>query len=146
MKRHVYLLFLFVLFSCVPKEQVVLKAVHIRELNPGLNGAMLMKADAVFFNPNSSRMRLKRIQLDVLVDGKKAARIDQQLSSLIKANSDFTVPLKVELNLKELGVLDAILNLLGGKKYVVEFTGSMKMSVNGFPLKVPIQQKEEFKF
>ena len=61
MKRYFFLLFLFVLFSCVPKEQVVLKAVHIRELNPGLNGAMMMKADAIFFNPNSSRMRLKRI-------------------------------------------------------------------------------------
>lgn len=80
------------------------------------------------------------------MDGKKAARIDQHLSALIKANSEFTVPLEVELNLKELGVLDAIFNLLGGKKYVLEFTGSMKMSVNGFPLKVPIQQKEEFKF
>lgn len=143
MRKGGFLLWLLILCSCVPKEQVVLKAVHIREVSPGSNGALLMKADAIFFNPNSSRMRLKRIVVDVLVDGKKAARIDQHLSSLIKANAEFTVPLEVEVKLKELGLLDTIFNLLGGKKYDVEFTGSMKMTVNGFPLHVPIQQKEE---
>ena len=78
--------------SCVPREQVVLRSVDIREVLPGKDGNPLLKADAIFYNPNSSRMRLKRIDIDVLVDGKKAARVDQHLSALIKPKSEFTVP------------------------------------------------------
>jgi LEA14-like dessication related protein len=128
----------------VPREQVVLRGVDIREVLPGKDGNPLLKANAVFFNPNSSRMRLKRIDIDVLVDGKKAARVDQHLSALIKANAEFTVPLEVQLNLKE-GLLDTILSLFGGKKHEIQFVGTMKVTVNGFPVRVPLNYKEEIK-
>ncbi len=36
------------------------------------------------------------------VDGKKTARVDQHLSQLIKGNSEFTIPLEVQLNFKKL--------------------------------------------
>lgn len=136
---------LILLAGCVPKEQVVLKSVSIREVVPGPGGNPLLKADAIFYNPNATRMRLKHIDIDVTVDGKKAARVDQQLNSLIKGNAEFTVPLEVQLNLKEIGLLDAIFSFLGGKKYDVQFTGSIKLRVNGFPLRVPVKHREEVK-
>jgi len=148
MNKSLFVLFCLVgvvLTGCVPKEQVVLKAVNIRQVLPGSDGNPLLKADAVFFNPNSSRMRLKRIQVDVIVDGKKAARIDQHLNTLIKANAEFTVPLEVQLNLKEVGLLDTLLSLFGGKKYDIEFTGNMKVLVNGFPIHFPLEYREQVK-
>ena len=129
--------------SCVPKEQVVLRSINIKEVLPGTEGPMLL-ADAIFFNPNSSRMRLKSIDIEVLVNDKKAARVDQKLSSLIKAKSEFIVPLEVQLNLKD-GLLDTILSLFGGKSYNILFVGSMKVTVNGFPIKVPVNYKEQIK-
>ena len=132
--------------GCVPKEQVVLRSIQIDEVAPTATGDALLKATAIFYNPNNSRMRLKEIDIEIFVDGKKAAQVDQQLSSLIKAKSDFTVPLEVQLNLKEVGLLDTILSFLGGKKHEIQFVGSLKMKVNGFPVKAPVNQKQEFKF
>lgn len=148
MKKRIFqhILFLAVVIgACVPKEQIVLRAINIKEVDPGKDGNPILKADAVFFNPNSSRMRVKRIDIDVFVDGKKAARVDQRLHTLIKANSEFTVPLEVQLNLKEVGLLDTILSLFGGKKYDIQFVGSMKVTVNGFPVKVPVNYKDLLK-
>jgi len=137
---------LILLGGCVPKEQVVLRSVQIEEIRPMINGNALLKATAVFYNPNNSRMRLKEIDIEIFVDGKKTAQVDQQLSSLIKAKSEFTVPLEVQLNLKEVGLLDTLLSFLGGKKHEIQFVGTLKMKVNGFPVKAPVNQKEEFKF
>ena len=144
---RIFCLILFVALltgSCVPKEQVVLKSINIKEVLPGKGGNPILMAEAIFYNPNSARMRLKRIDIDVMVDGKNAARVDQHLSALIKAKSEFTVPLEVQLNMKE-GLLDTILSLFGGKTYDLLFVGSMKVSVNGFPVKVPVNYKEQIK-
>ena len=138
-----FVLLVMLIGSCVPKEQVVLRSINIKEVLPGTEGPMLL-ADAIFFNPNSSRMRLKSIDIEVLVNDKKAARVNQKLSSLIKAKSEFIVPLEVQLNLKD-GLLDTILSLFGGKSYNVLFVGSMKVTVNGFPIKVPVNYKEQIK-
>ena len=135
-----------VVSGCVPMEQVILRSVNIIQVEPGDNGEALLKADAIFYNPNVSRMRLKEIDIDIFVDGKKAGKVDQKFSSLIKAKSEFAVPLEVQLNLKEIGLLDTILSFLGGKEHDIQFTGFIKMKVNGFPVKAPINYKEEFKF
>lgn len=141
----ILLIVVVVMCACVPKEPVVLRAVNIIQVEAGTDGEPVLKADAIFYNPNATRMRLKRIDLDVLVDGKKSARIDQHLSSLIKGKSEFTVPLEVQLKLKEMGLLNTILNLFGGKEYEIQFAGSLKVTVNGFPVKVPVRHKTKFK-
>ena len=146
MKFFLSILFGVLMSSCVPKEKVVLRSIQINEMEPQANGDALLKANAIFYNPNNTRMRLKEIDVEIFVDGKKTAQVDQQLSALIKAKSDFTVPLEVQLNLKEIGLLDTILSFLGGKKHEVQFVGTLKMKVNGFPVKAPINYKEEFKF
>ena len=132
--------------GCVPSEPVTLRSVNINQIEPRDNGDALLKADAIFYNPNTSRMRLKEVDIDIFVDGKKAGKVDQKFSSLIKAKSEFAVPLEVQLNLKEIGLLDTILSFLGGKEHDIQFTGFIKMKVNGFPVKAPINYKEEFKF
>ena len=143
MKIFCLILFVVLIESCVPKEQVVLKSINIKEVKPGIDGPVLF-ADALFFNPSAARMRLKSIDIDVMVNNKKAARVDQKLSSLIKAKSEFIVPLEVQLNLKD-GLLDTILSLFGGKTYEVLFVGSLKVSVSGVPVKVPMNYKEQIK-
>lgn len=141
----VLLFVVLVLGACVPKEPVVLRAVNVIQVEPGTDGEPVLKAEAVFYNPNATSMRLKRIDLDVLVDGKKTARIDQHLSSPVNAKSEFTVPLEVQLKLKEIGLLSTILNLFGGKEYGIQFVGSLKVKVHGFPVTVPVSHKTKFR-
>ncbi len=146
-RYFLFLVWLVVAGACkAPTEQVVLRGIDIKSVEPEGDGNSLLKADAIFFNPNSGRMRLKKIEIDVLLDGKKAAHVNQKLSSLIKGNSEFTVPLEIHLNLKEVGLLDTILSLFGGKKYGIQYTGKIRASVRGFPFNIPVDLKDELKF
>lgn len=146
-RRYSFLIFLLaaLLWSgCAPKEPVVLREVHIR--NVELGKEPLLKADAILFNPNKGSLRLKEIELDILLNDKPAARIDQKLNALIKSKSEFTVPLEVRLKLNDAGLLDTILSLFGGKSYAIRFTGKIKVSVAGFPVKIPVEHKDEIRF
>lgn len=133
--------------SCAPKEPVVLREVHIRNVELGKDGKNpLLKADAILYNPNRGSLRLKEIDLDILLNDKPAARIDQKLNAQIKGQSEFTVPLEVQLSLTDSGLLDTILSLFGGKKYAIRFTGKIKVSVGGFPVKIPVDHRDEIRF
>jgi hypothetical protein len=142
----VYILLAGGLTNCVPREQVTLRTINIREVTTGSDGNPVLHADAVFFNPNTSRMRLKRISVDVLLDGKKTARVDQQLNTLIKASAEFTIPLEIQLHMKEAGLLDTLFSLFGKSSHDIQFSGSMKVIVNGFPVRFPMEYREKIKF
>ena len=83
--------------------------------------------------------------MTILVNDKKAGSVDQQLNQKIKGESEFTVPAEVRLELKELGLLDTIINLFGGKKYDVHLIGKIRVSVHGFAVSVPVDQREELR-
>ncbi len=138
---------LLVLGACkAPKENIVLRGINIKSVQPEANGNSLLKADAIFFNPNAGRIRLKEIVINVLLDSKNAANVDQKLNTLITGNSEFTVPLEIHLNLKEIGLVDTLLSLFGGKKYGIQYVGTIKASVRGYPIKIPVDFRDELKF
>lgn len=131
--------------SCIPNERIELRDIKNLAMEQVDNENAILNGDAVFFNPNAARMRLKEIKVDVFVDGKKSAVVDQKLSALARGNSEFTVPVKVQLSLKEFGLVDALRSLFGGKKYEIHYKGYLKANVNGWPVKVPVDHKEDFK-
>jgi hypothetical protein len=124
-----------------PNERIVLR--DIRDVVVDASTEPMLKANAVFFNPNDMRGRLKRIDIVVYVDGKRAAHVDQRLRTLIPAKGEFKVPLEVKLYIKELGFMDALLGVLGGKKFEVRYEGKLKMSYKGIPFSVPVNYKDE---
>ena len=89
------------------------------------------------------RGRLKKIDVDIFVNGKKAASVDQDLKTIIPANSEFTVPIEVKLAIKELGFMDTLLGVIGGKTFEVRYEGSLKLSYHGFPIQVPVRYKDD---
>jgi LEA14-like dessication related protein len=134
-----------VTFSCVPKEEVVFKGVKNISVEAGEQNEPLLKADALFYNPNKEKMKLKEIYVDVMVDGKPSAQVRQKLKLSIPAESDFSVPVAAQLSLKELGLLDTIVNLLGGKKYQIQYKGYVRIAVHGVTIKVPFTYQEELR-
>lgn len=128
--------------SCkTPKEDIVLR--QIKDVVVDGTTAPMLKAQAIFFNPNPQHGKLKRINVEIFVDGKKAGTVDQELNTIIPANGEFTVPLEVKLAMQELGFLDTIFSVLGGKKFEVRYEGVLKVNYHGFPLRVPVKYKDE---
>ena len=81
--------------------------------------------------------------LRFFVNGKKAASVDQSLKTSIPAQAEFTVPLEVKLAIKELGVMDTIFGMIGGKTFKVHYKGSLKLSYRGVPISVPVDYEDE---
>jgi len=131
--------------GCTVKEEVVLLAIENIELVKGTGSEPILKADARFYNPNQVRMKVREVQMEVSIDGKKAAKIDQKLKSVIKAKSEFTLPIEVQLSLNDIGLVDALLSLFGGKKYQLHYVGYIKASVKGIPVKIPVDYTREVK-
>ncbi len=141
------LLFIIAFFAagCTLKKDVELRAIENIELTPGDGKNPLLKAEALFYNPNQVRMKVKEIKLDIFIDGKKSASVDQQLKSVIKSKAEFTLPIEVKLSLKDIGLVDAVLGFLGGKKYQLHYVGHIKASVKGFPVRIPVDYTREVK-
>jgi hypothetical protein len=128
--------------SCkTPQEDIVLR--QIKDVVVDGTTAPMLKAQAIFFNPNPQHGKLKRINVEIFVDGKKAGTVDQELNTVIPAKGEFTVPLEVKLAMQELGFLDTIFSVLGGKKFEVRYEGVLKVNYHGFPLRVPVKYKDE---
>lgn len=124
-----------------PKEDIVLR--QIRDVVVDATSDPMLKANAIFYNPNSMRGKLKKIDVDIFVNGKKAASVNQQLKTVIPANNEFSVPIEVKLAMKELGFMDTVLGMIGGKKFEVRYEGSLKLTYHGFPINVPVSYKDE---
>ena len=148
MRRGIKLLvisFLVLVQACAPKDDIVFKGIGNVEVRVNSNNNPELLAKAYFYNPNTIGMKLKEIHVDVLVDWKRSAEVRQKMKLKILPRSDFMVPLQATLSLKELGLLDTIKNLLGGKKYEVQYIGYVRVAVHGITLKVPVKHREEMR-
>jgi len=135
-------LFVMLVSACkTPQEDIVLR--QIKDVVVDGTTSPMLKAQAIFFNPNPQHGKLKRINVEIFVDGKKAGTVDQELNTIIPANGEFTVPLEVKLAMQELGFLETIFSVLGGKKFEVRYEGVLKVNYHGFPLRVPVKYKDE---
>lgn len=141
--RIVGLFLLMMTFSCVPKEEVIFKGVKNISVGQNEQNEPLLNAEVLFYNPNKVKMKLKEIHADVMVNGKPAAQVRQKIKLSIPAESEFSVPVVAQLSLKELGLLDTIVNLLGGKKYEIQYTGYVRIAVHGVTIKVPFTYQEQ---
>ena len=139
----VTLICLLTIGACKPKEDVVLR--QVRDIVVDANTEAFLKAQAVLYNPNNIKMKLRKIDVVIFVDGKNAAHIDQEMKLPVPAKDEFIVPLEAKLNLKELGLLDTIFGILGGKKMKVEYKGSISITYKGFPIKVPVNYKSDIR-
>ena len=139
------ILYCLTLLACVPKEEIVFKGVSDIVVDISNAGKPILKANGYFFNPNKVKMKLKEVDVEVFVDGTKSATVKHELDVAIAGKSDFSVPIVAELVLKQNSFLDAVVGLLGGKKYEVVFKGYIRVRVHGITVKVPVAQKQELK-
>jgi LEA14-like dessication related protein len=131
-----------VLNSCkMPDEEIVLR--DIKDVVADVSTNPTLKGNAIFFNPNNVRGKLKHISVDIYVNGKKAGKVKKDYKIMIPRNAEFTVPIEVELNIKELGLFDTILGMVGGKKFEIRYDGYLRVNYRGLPIRVPIDYKDD---
>jgi LEA14-like dessication related protein len=135
-------MFLAVLISCTPKEEIIFKGIKKVEVQTD-GSEPILTAEALFSNPNNVRMKLKEVNVEILVDGKPSAKVQQKLKLEIPAQSDFSVSLTARLSFKDIGLIDTIINLIGGKKYQIQYIGFVRVAVHGITVKVPVKFTEE---
>jgi LEA14-like dessication related protein len=126
-----------------PKEDIVLR--HVKDVVADATSDPMLKAEAVFYNPNSMHGKLKHINVEIFVNGKKAGIVKQDFKIKIPAKGEFSVPLEVKLNMKELGLLDTILGMIGGKRFDIRYVGDLRLSYHGIPVKVPVDHKSQIR-
>jgi LEA14-like dessication related protein len=131
--------------SCVPKDPVQLRAIRNIVVDMDSLGEPILRGEAVFYNPNHLRMKLREIKMEVLVDGKKSAQVDQKPDLPIPAVGEFTVKVEARLSLKEIGLIDAVVGFFGGKKYDVQYIGYVRVKVHGVTVKIPIKFTDQIK-
>jgi LEA14-like dessication related protein len=124
-----------------PDEDIVLR--QIKDVVVDASTEPMLKANAIFYNPNNIRGKLKKIDIEIFVDGKKAASVNQTLKTAIPAAAEFTVPLQVRLAIKELGVMETLFGMVGGRTFKIHYRGSLRLSYHGFPINVPVDYKDD---
>jgi LEA14-like dessication related protein len=140
---YLFIVLLLLAGACKPKEEIVLR--NVRDIVIDANTEPTLRAQAILYNPNNIRIKLRSAEIDVYVNGKKSGRIDQELKMMIPAEAEFSVPLEVKLNMKELGLMDTIMGMLGGKKLKVEYKGSIRINYKGVPIRIPVNHESEVK-
>lgn len=140
--------------SCSDMEYPVFQKIENLKL-AGVNiiaGKVDMTGDATFFNPNDVGVDISKIDLDVFAEGKKVANISQDVQARMKANSDFTLPIRAKLDIKDLigngegSLKDRLSGLLKKEKKEIEIrtTGKIWVKVLGSEIEIPCDYTEKY--
>lgn len=105
----------------------------------------LLNGDAFFFNPNKAKMLLKKVEIDVFMEGKKIGVINQALKTKIPAQAEFKIPVDATFNVSDIGLLNGLMSMLGGKKMKVRYVGKVKLRIHGIPVAVPVDYEDEIR-
>lgn len=139
-------LLMVVLTSCKkPEEAPEFRGFDKFKVKSFVEGKAVVSADATFFNPNQVKMKLKSIDVAVWVNEKEAGMIDQSMQLKIPAESNFTVPLEMTIDIRKIGALNSLLFALSDSKLPVRLKGNVRAKVHGLGFTVPIDYKDEVK-
>lgn len=136
-------LLLFATACTRPTEAPVFRGVGDVEVTKVTGTEAYLNANAFFYNPNDVKMKLKKVEVDVEVEGNKIGTINHSMSTKIPAKAAFKVPLDATFNMKQVGFLQSIISILGGKKLKVRYKGFIRVTVHGLPIKVPVDYEDE---
>ncbi len=110
----------------------------------GMSGARI-NGDAVFFNPNNKKIKIKGIDVEVSVDNKKVKDISREYDITANPNSQFTVPIDVTLALKDMdmNLLSTAMSMLNGAEKRVRYKGKARVQIYGVSFNVPFDYEDD---
>lgn len=122
----IFLIVLICTSSCqAPKELEYRDFKNLSVDKIGFASSML-KVDLIYYNPNNFGLQLKYTDLDIYVDNNYLGHSSQDYQITIPRRSEFTLPLQVQLDMKNL-MKNAIPTLLLSKEVMIKITGTVKL-------------------
>ena len=91
--------------------------------------ASALKVNLVYYNPNNFGMELNRTELDIFVDSTFLGHSSQELQVPIPRRDVFTIPLKIDLDMKNL-LRNGLLTLIN-KEVKIRAVGNVKVGKAG---------------
>ncbi len=126
--RHILLLslpLLLLLASCrEPKDLEYRDFKNLKVEKIGAAASMI-KMDLVYYNPNNFGLQLKLTDLDIYVDGNYLGHSLQEYQIHIPKRGEFTLPVQVEVDMKNL--LKNVLSTFLGKEVLLKVTGKVTL-------------------
>ena len=95
-----------------------------------------LKVDLVYYNPNNFSLQLNRTDLDIFIDSTFLGHSSQDIQVAIPKRDIFTIPLKLDLDVKNL-LKNGITSLLN-KDVSVRVLGSVKVGKAGIYKSFPV--------
>ncbi len=95
-----------------------------------------VKMDMIYYNPNGFGLQLKRIELDVFVNGVLLGHTSQEYQITIPKKEQFIIPITIEVDMKNL--LKNSLTTLFNKEVKVKVTGSIKVGKANVFISFPV--------
>jgi LEA14-like dessication related protein len=121
--------FLLFLSGCQkPKDLVFKEFKNLKVDQLSFSGAAL-NVDLVYYNPNNFGLQLSRTDLDIFVDSIFLGHSTQNIQVSVPRRDNFTIPLKVDLDVKNL--LKNGISSLYKKDVKVRVLGSVKLGKAG---------------
>ncbi len=127
---------LAILSSCQkPKDLVFKEFKNLKVDQLSFSGAAL-NVDLVYYNPNNFGLQLNRTDLDIFVDSTFLGHSSQNVQVAIPKRNNFTIPLKLDLDVKNL--LKNGITSLFNKEVKVRVLGSVKLGKAGVYKSFPV--------
>lgn len=95
-----------------------------------------LKVDLVYYNPNNFSLQLNRTDLDIFIDSTFLGHSSQDIQVAIPKRDIFTIPLKLDLDVKNL-LKNGITSLLN-KDVSVRVLGTVKVGKAGIYKSFPV--------
>lgn len=110
-----------------------------------LEGELVFTGQAVFFNPNSVGLDVTGMDLEVFINDKKVADVEQSVSLEAKAQSEFVLPLEIRVPISDVysDIGDLLGSFLSTKVVDLKVQGEVRVKVLGVTFGVPFSHEEQ---
>jgi len=126
-------------------EPPIFKNIENVQLSKVKDGIVNMKADAILYNPNDIKVKLREVDIEVFIKGKKVAIMKENYSLKVLPLANFSLPMNIGLDISELGLLNSILGFIQGKEFKAHYVGKAKVIMHGVPVSIPIDHHDVLK-
>ncbi|MFN0081943.1 MAG: hypothetical protein ACKVOM_05445 [Ferruginibacter sp.] len=126
----------FILPSCHEPKALEFKEFKNLTLDKLSFAGAEMKVDLVYYNPNNFSLQLSRTDLDIFIDSTFLGHSSQDIQVAIPKRDNFTIPLKLDLDVKNL-LKNGITSFLN-KSVSVKVVGSVKVGKAGIYKSFPV--------
>ena len=128
--------FIIFLTSCHEPKSLEFKEFNNLKVDKLSFAGAALTVDLVYYNPNNFGLQLNRTDLDVFVDSTFLGHSSQDIQVNIPKRDIFTIPLKLDLDVKNL-LKNGITSLLN-KNVAVRVLGSVKVGKAGIYKSFPV--------